>query len=87
MLYADLILPVPLYGLFTYAIPPQMEGVAQRGMRALVPFGRNKNHVGIIARIHDQKPEGYEVKELAQLLDAQPILLYSQLRLWDWIAD
>ena len=87
MLYADLILPVPLYGLFTYAIPPQMEGVAQRGMRALVPFGRNKNHVGIIARIHDQKPEGYEVKELAQLLDAQPILLDSQLRLWDWIAD
>ena len=87
MLYADLILPVPLYGLFTYAIPPQMEGVAQRGMRALVPFGRNKNHVGIIARIHDQKPEGYEVKELAQLLDAQPILLDSQLRLWNWIAD
>ena len=87
MLYADLILPVPLYGLFTYAIPPQMEGGAQRGMRALVPFGRNKNHVGIIARIHDQKPEGYEVKELAQLLDAQPILLDSQLRLWDWIAD
>ena len=87
MLFADLILPVPLNGLFTYAIPPQLEGVARRGMRALVPFGRNKYYVGIIALIHNNQPEGYEVKELSQLLDSQPILLDSQLRLWNWIAD
>ena len=38
--YADLILPVPLQGLFTYAIPEGMNvGV---GMRVLVTFGRSK---------------------------------------------
>ena len=56
-------------------------------MRVLVPFGRNKQYVGIIARLHDHKPADYQVKELLQLLDCQPILLPAQLRLWQWIAD
>ena len=78
---------MPLDGLFTYAIPAKWEDVVQRGMRVLAPFGRNKYYVGIVARIHDQQPEGYEVKEVLQLLDPQPILLESQFRLWEWIAD
>ena len=57
------------------------------GMRVLVPFGRNKIYVGLIARLHDNKPEGYEVKDLLQLMDAQPILLEQQFKLWQWIAD
>ena len=87
MKYADVILPVPLDGLFTYAVPPSIEGQAQRGMRVLVPFGRTKSYVGIISRLHDTKPEGYTVKPITQLMDASPILLESQLRLWEWIAD
>ena len=55
MQYADLILPVPLQGLFTYAVPEDMAvGV---GCRVLVGFGRNKTYLGIVARLHDQKPE------------------------------
>ena len=87
MNYADVILPVPINGYFTYAIPAEMEGKAIVGMRVLVPFGRNKNHVGIIASIHDRRPEGYEVKPLSMLMDDEPILLEGQLRLWQWIAD
>ena len=56
-------------------------------MRVLVPFGRNNSYVGLIARLHDKKPEGYEVKDLIQVLDTQPILLDNQYRLWQWIAD
>ena len=56
-------------------------------MRVLVPFGRNKSYVGIVARLHDVEPEGYTVKPLAQLMDSTPILLESQLRLWQWISD
>ena len=59
----------------------------RRGVRVLVPLGRNKTYVGIIARIHQQKPEGYQTKDILQLLDVSPILLDSQLRLWQWIAD
>ena len=64
-----------------------MEERVRRGVRVLVPLGRNKTYVGIIARIHQQKPEGYQTKDILQLLDVSPILLDSQLRLWRWIAD
>ena len=83
--YADLILPVPLQGLFTYAIPEGMNvGV---GMRVLVTFGRSKTYLGIVARIHDVKPEGYQVKPITQLMDQEPIVTEQQLKLWQWISD
>ena len=86
-MFADIILPVPVGGLFTYSIPALLQAKAAFGMRALVPFGRSKHYVGIIARIHEQQPEGYEVKDIEQILDDTPILLPDQYSLWQWIAD
>ena len=83
--YADLILPVPLQGVFTYAIPEGMNvGI---GMRVLVPFGRNKTYMAIVAKVHDVKPEGYQVKPIAQVMDEDPIVTERQLQLWQWISD
>jgi primosomal protein N' (replication factor Y) len=87
MSYADIILPLPLDGYFTYAVPTTMQASIAVGMRVLVPFGRNKYYVGLVARLHDQKPEGYDVKDISQLMDECPILLDSQFRLWNWISD
>ena len=85
MLYADLILPVPLHGVFTYVVP---EGMAVGvGCRVLVTFGRSTKYIGIVMRLHDKKPEGYEVKPILQLLDDTPIVTEQQLRLWQWISD
>ena len=85
MTYADVILPVPLDGCFTYAVPDGME--VQTGCRVLVPFGRSKSYVGIILRLHEQKPQGYEVKSVMLLMDAEPIVLPQQLSLWQWMSD
>ena len=86
MSYADVILPLPLEGMFTYSVPaPWQESIAV-GMRVLVPFGRGKNYVGLVARLHDEKPGDYEVKELLHVLDSAPMVLPAQLRLWQWIA-
>ncbi len=87
MKYADIILPVPLQGFFTYAVPAAMQNRVGQGFRVLVPFGRGKKYIGIVARLHDTKPEGYEVKDIEQVLDNTPILLPTQFRLWQWIAD
>lgn len=85
MHYADLILPVPLSGLFTYAIP---EGMSVRvGVRVLVTFGRSKTYMAIVAKVHDVKPEGYQVKPIAQVMDEEPIVTERQLQLWQWISD
>ena len=56
---------------------------ARRG----VYLGRNKTYVGIISEVHDKKPEGYQTKDILQVLDSCPILLDAQLHLWQWIAD
>ena len=58
------------------------------GIRVLVPFGRNKTYVGIVAKTHKGPlPSGFQIKDILQVLDAEPILLDTQLRLWQWIAD
>ena len=87
MHFADVILPLPLDGTFTYSLPPQWQECVKPGCRVLVSFGRSKHYVGIVATLHDNKPTGYEVKDILQLIDTQPILLPEQYRLWQWIAD
>ena len=87
MHFADVILPLPLDGTFTYSLPPQWQECVKPGCRVLVPFGRSKHYVGIVATLHDNKPTGYEVKDILQPIDTQPILLPEQYRLWQWIAD
>ena len=87
MTYADVILPLPLEGYFTYSLPQSLQGQVQVGVRVLVPLGRSKRYVGLVARLHDEKPTDYEVKDLLQVLDRQPIVFTSQLRLWQWMSD
>ena len=85
--YIDVILPLPLWSLFTYALPQQLVGQVQVGSRVVVPFGKKKFYTAIVQRIHTQAPQGYEVKEVSALLDEAPILLPQQLAFWQWIAD
>ena len=86
-MFVDVILPLPLDGVFTYSVPTSEEGRVKVGLRVLVPLGRTKTYVGIISNIHNQSPEGYQTKDILQVIDSDPILLDSQLRLWQWIAD
>ncbi|MBQ8988249.1 MAG: primosomal protein N' [Prevotella sp.] len=86
-MFVDVILPLPLDGVFTYSVPQALEEQVRMGLRVLVPFGRNKTYVGIIAEIHHRAPEGYQTKDILQVLDISPILLDSQLKLWHWISD
>ena len=73
--------------MFTYSVPSSLEEQVQRGVRVLVPLGRNKTYVGIVSEKHHRAPEGYQTKDILQVLDVTPILFDSQLRLWHWIAD
>ena len=85
--FADVILPLPLEGSFTYSVPPRWQLLVQQGIRVLVPFGRGKNYVGLVERVHGEKPGGYEVKDILEVMDTQPIVLPAQLQLWQWMAD
>ena len=86
MKYVDVILPLPLPGLFTYSVPEGMEGRVVFGKRLLVPLGRSKKYIGMAVKMHDEKP-AFEVKPIEQVLDENPVLLDRQYRLWSWISD
>ena len=84
-LFAEVILPLPLYSTFTYSVPDSLNNLSI-GCSVLVPFGRKKFYTAIVAMIHGIKPEGYEVKEIISMLDEYPIVKHPQLKLWDWIS-
>lgn len=85
-MFAEIILPLPVYGTFTYLIPEEMEGSLQPGSRVTVQFGRKKYYTGIVETVHDRRPD-YEVKPVTALLDPRPAVRYPQLKLWNWIAE
>lgn len=87
MTYADIILPVPLDGLFTYSVPAPMEGQVRFGVRVLVPFGPKITHVGVVARVHGKAPKGIAVRDILRVLDTEPVVTATQYRLWQWMAD
>ena len=85
-MYADVILPLPLEGFFTYQVPEDLSGKVRPGMRVVVPLAKSKTYVGIVAEIHDRQPD-FVTRPLTALCDAGPVLLDTQLRLWKWMAE
>lgn len=85
-MYAEIILPLPVWGTFTYGVPAEMEDLLQTGSRVMVQFGRKKYYTGIVSHIHNDPPE-YAVKEIAAISDAAPVIRYPQLNLWRWISE
>ena len=89
MRYVDVILPVPLEGTFTYTISDEMAAACATGVRVLVPFGKSKTYAGVVVRVHDDGAQVAEskLKAVLSVLDASPVLLSHQLKLWQWIAS
>ena len=85
--YAEVILPLPLYGTFTYSIPRNLTDKIGIGYRIIVPFGRKKYYTAVVVSLTPVAPRGFEVKDIVSVLDDGPILRYPQLKLWQWISE
>ena len=85
--FADIILPLNLPQLLTYGVPHEMQDIIKTGMRVEVSLGKNKQYSGIIERLHNEKPEQYEVKPIRNIIDDEPVVNETQLRFWKWIGD
>ena len=86
--YAQVILPLPLAGNFTYTVPERLQGMVCQGCRVLVPFGPRHFYTGIVASVTPVAPaDVVNIKEISECLDDKPIARNSQLRFWEWMAD
>lgn len=85
--FANVILPLPISGSFTYSVPSIFEDEIEVGSRVLVQFGKKNYYTGIVELVHNNQPSDYEVKEIMMVLDAKPIVRHPQLKLWNWLAE
>lgn len=86
MYFVDVILPVPLEGLFTYGLPEQWVGRVSMGVRVLVPLGKSKHYIAMAVKVHQTEPE-MKWKQIEQVLDEQPVVREQQMKLWQWISE
>ena len=86
--YVDVVLPLPVQGIFTYLLPDEFRKRVQEGSRVVVSFGARKMYTAFVTALRKEPPQGdFEVKEVLDIVDENPILLPSQIRFWQWMAD
>ena len=85
MHYVDVILPLPIEGTFTYSLPEALADKVCLGVRVLVPLGKSKTYTAMAVRVHEDAPE-FKTRDILQVIDAEPVMLDRQMRLWQWIA-
>lgn len=86
MRYADVIVPLAVGGMYTYAVPDMLDKQVREGCLVLVAFAGNKKYTAIVARLHEQKPEGYEVKMLEGITEEQLYIDAVHLRFLLWMS-
>ncbi len=87
MIFAEVILPLPLKGTFTYSLPPFINHQPAPGCRVIVPFGKRKVYTGIIHYLHQKAPQEYQPKEILDIIDVNPVFTTLQLDFFQWISN
>ena len=87
MYFIDVILPIPIKQAFTYSVNAHEAHFIVPGHRVAVPFGKSKVTTGIVLKVHQIPPQGYQTKEIQHILDEHPIVTPQQLAHWQWISN
>ena len=84
-MFAQVALPLPSRKLFTYKIPPHLEGRLDLGFRVLIPLQKRllSGFVVEITKTSDIK----KTKEIIDLLDPYPLFSKEMLELTRWISE
>ncbi len=84
--FAEILLPLPIPGTFTYRVPYAMNTIIKMGQRVTVQFGKKKIIAGMVISIHQKPPEKGIPKYILDILDDTPIINDIQLSFWKWIS-
>jgi len=85
-LFAEILLPLPIPGTFTYRIPFALNDTVKQGQRVSVQFGRRHVYAGLITDIHERPPQKGIPKYILSILDEKPLVNPLQFQFWKWIA-
>jgi primosomal protein N' (replication factor Y) len=82
----DVVLPLPVDRVFTYALPPELADRVGRGARVIVPFGPRRI-TGYVLGAREKAPDGVKLKAVSALVDEKPLLDESLLDLARWMSE
>lgn len=85
--FADLLLPLPLQGLFTYRIPHDFPKKISFGMRVVVSFGKNKLYSALVVNVHQKPPNKVNTKYVLDVIDDSPVVTEKQFAFWKWLSQ
>ncbi len=83
--YCDVALRLPVRQLFTYRMSPSLADFVRPGFRVLVPLRRD-TVTAIVRRVHTDEPS-VAVRDVIDVVDAEPCFSDDLLALGDWIAS
>ena len=86
MIFADVILPLPLKNVFIYEVPKDFHDL-KVGMRVIVQFGQKKFYTALVYANHNTPPSNYTPKQIQEVLDSQAVVSEAQFRLWNWMSE
>ncbi len=86
-LFVDVMLPLPVKGLFTYRVPFELNDFIMPGQRVAIQFGRRKLYTALVRKVHENIPKAYAPKYILSILDELPIVNDIQFSFWDWISE
>ena len=87
MRYADVIVPLAVEGLFTYAVPDTLKDKVEAGTLVLAAFAGNRRYTALVVRVHGEKPEGYTVRMLEGVVEEGVKLSPVHVRFLQWVGD
>jgi primosomal protein N' (replication factor Y) len=91
-MFAEIAIPLNVHQTFTYRLPASFAANAKPGCRVLVPFGKQML-TGYVVDIHEtleetgQREDDFEIKDVEELFDIEPLVTAELLNLTKWIAD
>ncbi|MBC8421171.1 MAG: primosomal protein N' [Pseudomonadota bacterium] len=77
----------PVKGTFFYAVPKGLAPTVWVGCRVLVPFNNRKVTAYVLEEIPGPDLSDQNLKEIVDILDAEPLFLRQTVPFFEWIAD
>ncbi len=87
ILYAEIVFPLPVDQSFSYLVPEAFRDKAKIGSRAIAPFGQRRLTGFIVSLSQSGPPPEFELKEIVDLLDEEPVFSPALLCLTRKLSD
>lgn len=84
-LIIETVIPLPVDRTFSYRVPAALRDAVAFGMRVLVPFGKRRVTAYVVGTREEK--QGEELKEVIELLDAEPLFTERECAFFRWTAD